>query len=79
MNTLLANLLAGARNGHIRWPIGIAVILHLVPIWFPAYTDKCKETANVLMLYGIIAAANSAPPTPSQTTMAPEVPPTVTK
>lgn len=62
MNNLIANLLAGAQNAHIRWPILGAVALELIPIWFPAYKTQCAETQKALLAYGLVAAANAVQP-----------------
>lgn len=59
MSTLLSNLSAGVKNSHVRWPVLGAIVLAVVPIWFPQYKDQAHDTALVLLSYGVIAAANA--------------------
>lgn len=61
MNTIFTNILAALQNSHLRWPLIGAVILDLAPIWVPEYSERCKQTRDILLMYGIIAAAQSAP------------------
>jgi len=61
MNNTLANLLSGLTNAHIRYPLLGAIALELIPIWAPQWKAQCQETQKVLLMYGVIAAANSVP------------------
>ena len=72
MNTILNNLLNAARNKHISVPLYLAIVLEIIPIWFPEYKQQCSDTQKLLLGYGVIAAANTGP-TAVQTT-APSAP-----
>ena len=73
MNGLKGNLLASLSNAHVSWPVGLAIILEIVPIFYPAYAPQCKQVQTVLLSYGIIAAANS--PVIASEVPVPPVPP----
>lgn len=75
MNTILANLLAGAKNVHVSVPIYLAIACEIAPIWLPQYEAQIKHTQKVLIFYGLMSASNSpgAPATPP-----PPAPPTQT-
>ena len=82
VNQTLANLLAGARNGHISIPLVIAIALEIIPIFAPQCASKLQEVQKVLLAYGIIAAANSGPSQanpPQPGTLASTVTPTTPK
>lgn len=61
MNQFAANIRHAARNKHISIPVLISAALEIIPIWYPPVKTPCMETQKVLLLYGIAAAANSAP------------------
>lgn len=61
MNTVITNILRALQNPHLSLPLLAAVALEVIPIWFPGHKEQFAETQKVLLMYGVIAAANSGP------------------
>ncbi len=61
MSTLISNITTAWTNAHIRWPLLGAIALEIIPVWAPDQKVHCQETQKVLLAYGVLAAANSAP------------------
>lgn len=64
MNQFLSNLASIKSNPHVSWPVVGAAALQVAKIWFPAHAAQIDDTTKVLVLYGILAAGNSAPTPP---------------
>ena len=48
-------------NPHLRYAALLIVALHVAGIWLPQYKVQLDATRQVVTLYAILAAANSAP------------------
>ena len=65
MNNLIANTvsnLSAAKNLHLTIQLVLTIGLSVAEIWAPeGYDAKFRATEKLLMSYGLLAAANSAP------------------
>lgn len=64
MNQIVSNLASIKGNLHVSGPVLLAAALEVAKIWLPNYVTQLTDTQKVLVLYGILAAGNSAPTPP---------------
>lgn len=48
-------------NPHLRYSVGILLVIEVGMIWFPHFKEQLAETKDVVLMYALAAAANSAP------------------
>lgn len=65
MNQIVSNLASIKGNFHVSGPMLLAAGLEVAKIWLPQYVQQLNETQKALVVYGIIAAGNSAPKPPA--------------
>jgi hypothetical protein len=62
MQQFLNHLASTAQNLHVSIPMVLALACEAGKIWLPSHRDQFDATQKLFFSYGVIAAANTAPP-----------------